>query len=112
MGKRVKRGPIIGWKKVPIRARVRVGLDTSKIKGGVITPDIDLPDRYFVFEDLEAATEVKIHRESCPYVRRRTPTSTTRWHGPYGIDTARQKAEEVSRKYNMEYKPADCCMLG
>jgi hypothetical protein len=63
---------------------------------------------YWVFEDLMNATSVKIHRSSCGNVTRSERTSTTRWHGPYDLETAESVAKRLSRSKGWDY--AKCCM--
>jgi hypothetical protein len=64
---------------------------------------------YYVFEDLENATSVKIHKVSCYFVKR-GPTKTTAWHGPYNLEKAKDVAEKVSSNYNKGWTYAKCCM--
>ena len=67
---------------------------------------------FVVFEDLDDATETKIHKAGCPrYLGRRQNAPTTRWHGPFdtfedAAAAARSIAEQKS--YGVKLHPA-CC---
>jgi hypothetical protein len=63
---------------------------------------------YWVFEDKEDATSVKIHKSTCGNVERLGKTSTTRWHGPYDLKTAQQVAKNLAKSKGWDY--AKCCM--
>ena len=65
---------------------------------------------YCIMEDLDDATEVKIHRDSCQYFVNHTPTTTTRWHTVNDLETARERAEAIAQNYTKGWKEAECCM--
>lgn len=65
-------------------------------------------DVYWVSEDLADATPVKVHDESCGYVKRKTNTTTTQWHGPFDLQTAESTAAKLSKTKG--WHRAQCCM--
>ncbi len=66
---------------------------------------------YWICEDLEGATEVKIHKEECGHeTGRDRDAKTMEWHGPYDYDEAKSRAEKLSIKYNKGWKNAGCCI--
>lgn len=65
---------------------------------------------YCIMEDLDDATEVKIHHDSCQYFVNHSVTTTTRWHRVNDLETARKRAEEIAKNYSKGWKEAECCM--
>jgi hypothetical protein len=63
---------------------------------------------YLVFEDLDDATQVKIHKSTCGHTKRPKETTTTRWHGPYDLKEATDKAKTIAKTKGWDY--AKCCM--
>lgn len=75
-----------------------------------IEPDVEKVEgrgRYVVFEDLERATDPKVHSVDCFYYKRwlTRPTTTTTWHGPYESE---EKAWEVCKRLSLRgsFKPS------
>lgn len=65
---------------------------------------------YMVFEDLDGGTEVKIHEETCGHVKKGGDTETTKWHGPFDYNEAKDLAESLSLKSKKEWRNAGCCV--
>jgi len=63
---------------------------------------------FFVFEDLEHAAKVKIHKKNCRYISNKS-TVSTRWYSFIDIDGAESKAKELSNQYKKGWKFAQCC---
>lgn len=74
------------------------------------TPDPAAP--YVVFEDLDDATETKIHLASCPkYLRRKIGPTTVQWHGPFAtVQEAVAVAARAAATKRHDYRRADCCL--
>jgi hypothetical protein len=63
---------------------------------------------YWVFEDLDDATPVKIHKETCRFVQRRTNATTTQWYGPLNLQEAESAAAKLSKTNG--WHRAKCCL--
>ena len=67
---------------------------------------------YVVFEDLDDATETKVHRDSCRHYRERDREATTvRWHGPYSSHVeATRTAAGIAAGKSYGHRDAKCCI--
>ena len=67
---------------------------------------------FVVFEDLDDATETKVHSNTCRhYVDRKLDATTTRWHGPFkNPEEAAQHARAIAERksYGVSLRPM-CC---
>jgi hypothetical protein len=64
---------------------------------------------YYVFEDLDNATSVKVHREPCPCINTVGGTSTTMWHGPFNLEEAENAARKISERCSYGWAHHLCC---
>lgn len=68
--------------------------------------------RYVVLEDLEHATETKVHADTCFHYRKRKRRATTvDWHGPYSSHAAATRvARTIAAGKRSGYRDAKCCL--
>ncbi len=66
---------------------------------------------YFVFEDLEDATDTKIHLSTCSHVTNRSEAPTTQWFGPFSThEKAIGEAERIAASKTHGFRDAGCCL--
>ena len=67
--------------------------------------------KYVIFEDTLDATEVKIHKESCPYFlkHQENKSSTTIWHEGFKFQEAQNEAKSIVSRHKKDWKMAECC---
>jgi len=67
---------------------------------------------YVVFEDLEKATDPKLHSLKCThYQNRDRKATTTKWHGPYNsFIEAWNLCQAIAKRQKMVPQLAKCCI--
>ena len=69
-------------------------------------------DSFAVFQDCAKATDVKIHRITCPtYVNRDPTASTVKWHTSPTLQGAVQIAKRLASEHGMRYRDCQLCKI-
>lgn len=55
-------------------------------------------------------SKIEIHLDTCATFQNSSESSTTKWHDVNMISDAEQTAKQLGKRFNKEWKKADCCM--
>lgn len=55
-------------------------------------------------------SKIEIHIDTCSTFQGSSESTTIKWHDKSSFVEAEQIASQISKRYNKEWKKADCCM--